>query len=86
MATVNITIENRTWQDIETLGEVTFTQNQVYTIAGRGAGSCEVAVAETKPDETLLGHIVKGDENFGFTFTGDKIWVRSGEPVKVVLT
>lgn len=82
MATENIEITSKTWVQLD----ADFTQDQVYTIAARGAGACEVAIASSKPDETFLGHIAKADENFNFTYKGDDVWVKCGNPVTIVIS
>ena len=82
MATENIEITSKTWTQLN----AEFTQGNVYTIACRGAGACEVALASSKPEETFLGHIAKADENFNFTFSGDDVWVKCGNPVTVVIS
>lgn len=82
MATENIEITSKTWTQLN----AEFTQGNVYTIACRGAGACEVALASSKPSETFLGHIAKADENFNFTYNGDDVWVRCGTPVTVVIS
>ena len=76
MATQNITITNKGYQDLETVGDITLTANSTYTISARGAGVCEVVIADTQPTNNFLGHIAKADENFGFTYTGETIWVK----------
>lgn len=86
MATQNIKITEQGWQDLATLGSITFTQNQEYTIAVRGASACEVALASSKPADNFLGHIAKADENFNYTYTGDDVWVKCGNPVTVVIS
>lgn len=82
MATENIKINCKTWTQLN----AEFTQGNVYTIACRGAGACEVALASSKPEETFLGHIVTADENFNFTFSGDDVWVKCGNPITVVIS
>ncbi len=82
MATQNITISSKTWTQLNG----SFTQGNVYTIACRGAGACEVAIASSKPAETFLGHIAKADENFSFTYNGQAVWVKCGNPVTVVIS
>lgn len=82
MATENIKITSKTWTQLN----AEFIQGNVYTIACRGAGACEVALASSKPEETFLGHIAKADENFNFTFSGDDVWVKCGNPVTVVIS
>lgn len=82
MATQNIEITSKTWTQLDG----SFTQGNVYTIACRGAGSCEVAIASSKPDETFLGHIAKADENFSFTYSGSNVWVKCGNPVTIVIS
>lgn len=82
MATQNIEITSKIWTQLN----AEFTQGNVYTIACRGAGACEVALASSKPEETFLGHIAKADENFNFTFSGDDVWVKCGSPVTVVIS
>ena len=82
MATENIVITSNTWVQLD----ADFTQGQTYTIAARGAGACEIALASSKPEETLLGHIAKADENFNFTYNGDDVWVKCGNPVTIVIS
>ena len=82
MATQNIEITSKTWTQLD----ADFTQGNVYTITCRGAGSCEIAIASSKPDETFLGHIAKADENFSFTYNGDDVWVKCGNPVTIVIS
>lgn len=82
MATQNIKITSKTWTQLN----AEFTQGNVYTIACRGTGACEVALASSKPEETFLGHIAKADENFNFTFSSDDVWVKCGSPVTVVIS
>ena len=82
MATENIEITSKTWTQLN----AEFTQGNAYTIACRGAGACEVALASSKPAETFLGHTVKADENFNFTYNGDDVWVKCGNPVTVVIS
>ena len=82
MATQNITISSKTWTQLDG----SFVQGNVYTIACRGAGSCEIAIASSKPAETFLGHIAKADENFSFTSSGENVWVKCGNPVIVVIS
>lgn len=86
MATQNIEITEQGWQDLATLGSITFTQGQEYTITVRGASACEVALASSKPASYFLGHIAKADENFNFTYNGDNVWVKCRVPVTVVLS
>lgn len=82
MATQNIEITSKVWTQLD----AGFTQGNVYTISARGAGSCEVAIASSKPDEIFLGHIAKADENFSFIYSGDDVWVKCGNPVTVVIS
>lgn len=82
MATQNIEITSKVWTQLN----AEFTQGNVYTIACRGAGACEVALASSKPAETFLGHIAKADENFNFTYSGDDVWVKCGNPVTIVIS
>ena len=86
MATQNIEITQRGWQDLESLGEVTLTEDQVYAMTVRGGSACEVAIADSKPEESFMGHIAKADETFNFTYKGDTVWVKCGENATVVLT
>lgn len=82
MATQNIEISSKTWTQLNG----SFMQDNVYTIACRGAGSCEIAIASSKPAETFLGHIAKADENFSFTYSDENIWVKCGNPVTIVIS
>jgi hypothetical protein len=36
----------------------------------------EVCLSDTKPSATFKGHPVDNSENFGFTYSGEKIWVK----------
>lgn len=82
MATENIEIASKTWVQLDT----EFTQGQAYTIAVRGASACEVALASSQPEDTFWGHIVKADENFIFTYNGDDVWIKCGNPAIIVIS
>lgn len=87
MATQNITIENGGWQDLITLGSLSLTNDENYTVAIRGTFGGEVCIASSKPADGFFGHTVKSDENFGFKYvTGDKIWVKTTPPTVVVFS
>lgn len=76
MATANVTVEKGSWQDVLTLGSLTLTQNQSYSISVLASGVNEVCISDTLPDESLEGHPVTKKDNFGFTYTGEGIWIR----------
>ena len=76
MATQNIEITEGGWQDLTTLGELTLTENQQYTLAIYSNGLNEVCIADSKPADDFKGHPVNNGENFGFTYTGEDIWVK----------
>ncbi len=86
METQNIEIAEQGWQDLITLGSLSLTSGSVYTIACRGAGTCEVVLADAEPESNFLGHPAKADENFNFTYDGTKIWVKCLTPVTVVIS
>ena len=90
MATVNIEIQKGGWLNLETVGSLTLTNNQVYSMCFRGNNQNEVAIAESEPAAGFMGHPVGEDINFTFTYTGDSVWVKC-EPLQagkaiVVLT
>ena len=76
MTTKNITVTESGWQNIVTLGDLTLTQNNTYTVTVRGNGTNQVCLADSEPEETFLGHPVSQDVNFSFTYTGEDIWVK----------
>lgn len=76
MATQNIEITKGGWQNLITLGGLTLTQGNTYTVTVRGNGTNQVCVADSKPEETFLGHPVSQDVNFSFTYNGEDIWVK----------
>lgn len=86
MTTQNIEINERGWKNLATVGEITFTQNQTYTIAARSGGVCEIAIAETQPAGDFIGHIAKADENFTFQYTGEDIWVKCSNNAVIVIS
>lgn len=86
MTTQNIEITNHIWENLATVGSIVFEENQSYSITVRGVGSCEVAIATSKPDEAFLGHIVKADENFNFTYKGEDVWIKCGNSAIVVIS
>ena len=75
MATQNITITEGGWQDLITLGSLTLTQGDTYTITIYSNGQSEVCIADSKPEDTFRGHGIL-EEAFSFIYTGDKIWVK----------
>ena len=80
MATENITIEKGDWQDIITLGSLTLTDGNYYSICVKANGESQVCLADTKPGENFEGHPTTAKINFGFTYkTGDVIWVKLNE-------
>lgn len=91
MATVNVLISQGGWQDLITLGSLSLTNNQPYSIAFYESDDNEVAIADSKPDDSLRGNPVRERQNFTFTYTtGAKIWVKAGAvrlgPALVALT
>lgn len=91
MATENIEIQKGDWQDVITLGSLTLTNGNYYTINVQANGESEVAIADSKPADDFVGHPTNAKINFGFTYkTGDIIWVKlnemAAETAIVVLT
>lgn len=77
MATQNIEITQKDWQDIITVGSLSLTDSQTYTVAIRGNNNNEIAIAAAEPADGFMGHPVGEDVNFNFTYkSGDKIWVK----------
>ena len=76
MATQNIEITQGGWQDLETLGGLTLTNGNNYTLTILSNGMNEVCISDTTPSATFKGHPVDNSENFGFTYSGEKIWVK----------
>ena len=76
MATVNVTVSKGGWQDVLTLGSLTLTENDYYTISVLASGVNDVCISDTTPDESLRGHELTRKDNFGFTYKGEGIWVR----------
>lgn len=77
MATQNIEITQKGWQDLITAGSLSLTNAQTYTVAIRGNNNNEIAIADSEPADGFMGHPVSEDINFNFTYTtGDKIWVK----------
>lgn len=76
MATENITVTAGGWQNLSTLGSLTLTENQYYTVTIYCPGENEVCLATTEPETTFKGHKALDGENFGFTYTGEDIWVK----------
>ena len=76
MATENIEITQTGWQNLETVGGITLTNNQVYCICFRGNNENEIAVSDSTPAESLMGHPVGENVNFNFTYTGSDVWVK----------
>lgn len=77
MTTKNIQITTSGWQDLITLGSLSLTDGQSYTLTIESNGDNQVCIASTEPEESFKGHPVRNSVNFNFTFkTGDKIWVK----------
>ncbi len=74
MATVEVEITQGGWQDLITLGSLSLTENEYYTLTILSNGTSHVAIGDSEPEVT--GHPVKEDENFGFTYKGEKVWVK----------
>lgn len=80
MATENIEIQKGDWQDVLTLGSLTLTEGDYYTINVYANGESQVAIADTKPSDEFRGHPTSAKINFGFTYkSGDVIWVKLNE-------
>ena len=80
MATQNIEIQKGDWQDVITLGSLTLTDGQLYTINIHANGENQVAIASTKPTDDFVGHPTSSTINFGFTYiSGNVIWVKLNE-------
>ena len=76
MATQNVVVEKGGWQDVLTIGSLTLTENDAYTISVKASGENEVCISDTTPYESLEGHPVTRKDNFTFTYKGEGIWVR----------
>lgn len=77
MATVNIEVQKGDWQDIITLGSLSLTDGDYYTVTVLANGESEVCIADSKPADDFVGHPTNAKINFGFTYkTDDIIWVR----------
>ena len=77
MATQNIEIQKGDWQDIITLGSLTLTDSNTYTITVLANGESEVCIADSKPIDGFKGHPTNAKINFNFTYkTDDVIWVK----------
>ena len=77
METENIKITEPGWQDVATVGGVTLTNGDTYTITLIGNVGGEVCIATSTPDDGFKGHPVSENVNFSFTYvTGEKIWVK----------
>lgn len=80
MATQNIEIQKGDWQDVITLGSLTLTEGNYYTINIYANGESQVAIADIKPADDFIGHPTSSIINFGFTYkSGDIIWVKLNE-------
>ena len=86
MATQNIEITEQGWQDLITLGNLTLTSGDTYTIAPCGGGTYEVALANNMPTNDFQGHPVQAGTNFNFVYNGEKIWLKGYYPATVVLS
>lgn len=76
MATVEVEITSGGRQDLITLGSLSLTENEYYTLTFLSNGTSHVAIGDTEPEASITGHPVYEDENFGFTYKGEKIWVK----------
>ena len=76
MATKNIEITQNGWQDLITLGDLSLTNNNVYTLTIYSNGENQVCLSDTLPEANFKGHPVKNSEKFGFTYMGEKIWIK----------
>jgi len=77
MATKNITVTEKSWQNLEALGNLTLIANDEYTIEAKDNGACEVCIADSKPANTFRGHTVKENKNFNFTYKNEGIWIKT---------
>ena len=77
METQNIEIQKGDWQDIITLGSLTLTDGDYYTISVIANGESEVCIASTKPADGFKGHPTNAKINFGFYYkTDDVVWIK----------
>ena len=86
MDTQNIKITNQGWQNLATVGGISFTTNGTYAITARGAGVCELVISSTEPETNFLGHIINADESFNFTFTSGALWLKCRQPMTIVIS
>ena len=86
MATQNITVTESGWQDLETLGSLSLTSGNTYTITACGGGIYEVALADSMPAEDFQGHPVQTGTNFNFVYNNEKIWVKGYYPATIVIS
>ena len=76
MKTKNVIVTSAGWQDVETLGSLTFENNSTYSVSIIGNSRCEVCLSDTTPANTLKGHPLKADDSFTFTYSGYGLWVK----------
>lgn len=89
MATKNITIENVGWNDVETLANITFVEEDTYILTIKGNYGGEVCIASSTPENNFFGHPLTANENFTYTHVaGDKLFIKAtqiGTPIEAVL-
>lgn len=64
METINVTISDKNWHDVEELTGIDFSVNDSYTITFKNCFKGEVCKSNVIPTENFIGHSVKNDENF----------------------
>lgn len=78
MATVNVTLEDTNWTDVETAASTSFTAGDSYTLTLKGGTDGEVCIAESTPETGLIGHPLTRNQNFNYTHkSGDKLYVKA---------
>ena len=86
METKNIELTVQGWQDLITLGNLTLTDGDTYTIAPCGGGIYEVALANNIPEDNFHGHPVQSGTNFNFVYNNENIWIRGYYPAIIVIS
>ncbi len=76
MATKDITVTKGSWNDLVTLGSLSLTQGDTYTLSVLASGISEVCIADSAPENTFRGHELLEHHGFTFTYNNEKIWVK----------
>lgn len=79
MKTVNITLPNTNWLNIEEISNVVFKNDKAYAITFRGGLDNQVCISDTTPTNSMLGHPLAANENFHYTpESGLSLFVKTG--------